>query len=152
MINDNEDITISLSRARIFTHEIYIQFLEWSFRYDWFSYFGSQIEVARVSVSGADITEKFLMNLRYHPAVPRKLLTSLTDFGIFISLIALTLSGSVLSMPPPTMNPKYFNCSKHNWDFFKPIVKLAFLKQSATSSSNCKCLLKSFEIINKSSR
>ncbi|KNC31930.1 hypothetical protein FF38_13283 [Lucilia cuprina] len=112
----------------------------------------STLNFGQVSVSGADITEKFLMNLRYHPAVPRKLLTSLTDFGIFISLIAFTLSGSVLSIPPPTINPKYFNCSKQNCDFFKPIVRLAFLRQFATSSSNFKCLSKSFEIINKSSR
>ncbi|SPP89553.1 blast:Retrovirus-related Pol polyprotein from transposon gypsy, partial [Drosophila guanche] len=60
------------------------------------------------SVRGTEIVEKFRMNRRYQPAVPKNLLTCLTFFGIGICTIACTFSGSVLSAPSPTMYPRYF--------------------------------------------
>lgn len=101
---------------------------------------------------GAEIASKSLINLRYHPAVPRKLCTSLTDFGSFIFRIASTFSGSVFKTPPPMINPRNFNYWKQNVDFFSPIVKLAIFKHSEISFNSRKCSENVLDIINKSSR
>ncbi|XP_070140939.1 uncharacterized protein [Drosophila kikkawai] len=50
---------------------------------------------------------KSLMNRRYHPAVPKKLRRSFTDFGSEIFWIATILSGFIRSVPPPMMNPRH---------------------------------------------
>lgn len=70
----------------------------------------------RVSVKGADNEAKSLMNHLYHPAVPRKLRTSLGDFGTGIFNIALIFSGSVFRLPFPII-PRYRNSLKQNSTF-----------------------------------
>ncbi|XP_039233160.1 uncharacterized protein LOC120322171 isoform X2 [Drosophila yakuba] len=63
---------------------------------------------------------KSLTNRRYHPAVPRKLRNSFTDFGSGIFWIAAILSPSIRSVPPPIMNPRH---SATNRRYFRWVSK-----------------------------
>ncbi|XP_070850811.1 uncharacterized protein [Drosophila suzukii] len=69
------------------------------------------IPAHRQSVSGALTPEKFWMNLRYQPAVPKKLRSCRVFLGTSIFIIASTFFGSVRKAPSPIMNPKYPTCS-----------------------------------------
>ncbi|XP_070854081.1 uncharacterized protein [Drosophila suzukii] len=84
------------------------------------------IPAHRQSVSGALTPEKFWMNLRYQPAVPKKLRSCRVFLGTSIFIIASTFFRSVRKAPSPIMNPKYRN--------------------------NMQCSSKVLDIINKSSK
>ncbi|XP_037731193.1 uncharacterized protein LOC119561782 [Drosophila subpulchrella] len=62
------------------------------------------IPAHRQSVSGALTPEKFWMNLRYQPAVPKKLRSCRVFLGTSICIIASTFIGSVRKAPSPIPN------------------------------------------------
>ena len=87
------------------------------------------------SVNGAEMEEKFEINLRYQPHMPRKRRMCFTVFGSGNSTIARTLSGSTLMQPSPITYPKYFNCFKTNLLLSTLMVRLALRNHRATSFS-----------------
>ena len=93
----------------------------------------------RSLVSGAVMSAKWVMNLRYHDTIPRNRRSSRRLVGTGIPRIACTLSGSVLTPWAVTMCPKYLSSVRQKSHFSGLIRRLAACSRCRTSRRFCRC-------------